>query len=85
MSDKIYDVPPQWQKRAFADAAKYEDMYARSIKDPNGFWAEQAKRLDLDQAVFQGQEYLLRARQYFDQMVRGRQAQRLLQLRRPPS
>jgi acetyl-CoA synthetase len=46
MSDKIYDVPPQWQKRAFADAAKYDEMYARSIKDPNSFWAEQAKRLD---------------------------------------
>ncbi|HEY5306826.1 MAG TPA: acetate--CoA ligase [Pseudolabrys sp.] len=46
MSDKIYDVPPQWQKRAFVDAAKYEEMYARSIKDPNGFWGEQAKRID---------------------------------------
>jgi acetyl-CoA synthetase len=46
MSDKIYDVPPQWQKRAFADAAKYDEMYARSIKDSNSFWAEQAKRLD---------------------------------------
>ena len=46
MSDKIYDVPPAWQKRAFADKAKYEEMYARSIKDPNGFWAEQAKRID---------------------------------------
>jgi len=46
MSDKLYDVPPAWQKRAFADKAKYDDMYARSIKDPNGFWAEQAKRID---------------------------------------
>ena len=46
MSDKIYDVPPAWQKRAYADKAKYEEMYARSIKDPNGFWAEQAKRID---------------------------------------
>jgi acetyl-CoA synthetase len=46
MSDKIYDVPPQWEKRAFADAAKYEEMYARSIKDPSGFWGEQAKRID---------------------------------------
>jgi acetyl-CoA synthetase len=47
MSDeKIYDVPADWKKRAFADAAKYEEMYARSIKDPNGFWAEQAKRID---------------------------------------
>jgi len=46
MSDKIYDVPPQWQKRAFVDAAKYEEMYARSINDPSGFWGEQAKRID---------------------------------------
>ncbi len=46
MSDKIYDVPPDWKKRAFVDDAKYEEMYARSIEDPNGFWAEQAKRID---------------------------------------
>ena len=47
MSDeKIYDVPADWRKKAFADEAKYQELYARSIKDPNGFWAEQAKRLD---------------------------------------
>jgi acetyl-CoA synthetase len=47
MSDeKIYDVPADWRKRAYADDAKYQEMYARSIKDPNGFWAEQAKRVD---------------------------------------
>ena len=46
MSDKIYDVPAEWKKRAFIDDAKYQEMYARSIKDPNGFWAEQAKRID---------------------------------------
>ncbi len=47
MSDeKIYDVPADWRKRAYADDAKYQEMYARSIKDPNGFWAEQAKRID---------------------------------------
>jgi len=46
MTDKIYDVPAPWAKRAFVDDAKYKEMYARSIKDPNGFWAEQAKRLD---------------------------------------
>src|SRR2546425_9247075 len=45
MSDKIYDVPPEWKKRAFIDEAKYKEMYARSIKDPNGFWAEETKRL----------------------------------------
>ena len=46
MSDKIYDVPADWEKRAYVDAAKYQDMYARSIKDPNGFWSEQAQRID---------------------------------------
>jgi len=46
MSEKIYDVPAGWRQRAYVDDAKYQDMYARSIKDPNGFWAEQAKRID---------------------------------------
>src|SRR3982075_2713957 len=45
MSEKIYDIPPEWKKRAFIDEAKYRDMYTRSVEDPNGFWAEQAKRL----------------------------------------
>ena len=47
MSDKIYKVSPEWAKRAFIDDAKYRDMYARSVKDPNGFWKDDAsKRLD---------------------------------------
>jgi acetyl-CoA synthetase len=45
MSEKIYDVPAEWAKRAWANQAKYQEMYARSVKDPNGFWAEQAKRI----------------------------------------
>ncbi len=46
MSEKIYDVPAEWIKRAFVDAARYQAMYDQSIKDPNGFWSEQAKRID---------------------------------------
>ncbi|MGE0750698.1 MAG: acetate--CoA ligase [Variibacter sp.] len=46
MSEKIYDVPADWAKRAYVDAAKYKEMYARSIKDPEGFWAEHGKRID---------------------------------------
>jgi acetyl-CoA synthetase len=46
MSEKIYDVPAEWSKRAWIDDAKYREMYARSLSDPKGFWAEQAKRLD---------------------------------------
>src|SRR5215471_7626183 len=46
MSEKLYDVPAEWAKRAWVDQAKYKEMYARSLSDPNGFWAEHAKRLD---------------------------------------
>src|SRR5580692_2987125 len=46
MSDKIYDVPADWAKRAYVDDAKYREMYARSVSDPNDFWAEQAERVD---------------------------------------
>lgn len=46
MTDKIYDVAPEWQKRALIDNAKYEQMYAASVADPDKFWGEQAKRVD---------------------------------------
>ena len=46
MSDKAYDVPAEWAKRAWVDAAKYEDMYKLSVTDPEGFWAERGKRID---------------------------------------
>ena len=46
MSGKAYDVPAEWAKRAWVDAAKYEEMYKRSVSDPEGFWAEQGKRID---------------------------------------
>src|SRR5579871_3571175 len=46
MSDKVYDVPAEWAKRAWLNTAKYEEMYKRSLADPNGFWAEHGKRID---------------------------------------
>ena len=45
MSEKVYDVPAEWKKRAYIDEAKYKEMYARSVKDPNAFWAAEAKRI----------------------------------------
>jgi acetyl-CoA synthetase len=45
MSEKIYEVPAEWKKRAIIDDAKYRAMYERSINDPDGFWAEEAKRI----------------------------------------
>jgi len=40
--DLIYDIIPEAEKRAHIDDAKYQEMYQRSIDDPDGFWAEQA-------------------------------------------
>ena len=46
MSDKIYPVSADWAQRAFINEAKYKDMYAHSVSDPQGFWGEQGKRID---------------------------------------
>ena len=42
----LYPVPDAIAKSALCDAAKYNEMYARSVEDPEGFWAEQAETLD---------------------------------------
>ncbi len=44
MSDKIYDVPTDFAAKAHIDAATYQEMYKRSVDDPEGFWAEQADK-----------------------------------------
>ncbi|HEX7044735.1 MAG TPA: acetate--CoA ligase [Burkholderiales bacterium] len=41
--EKVYDVPADFARRAHIDERKYREMYERSIRDPDGFWAEQAK------------------------------------------
>jgi acetyl-CoA synthetase len=46
MSEQVYEVPAEWSKRAYVDNAKYVAMYERSINDPTGFWAAEAKRID---------------------------------------
>jgi len=42
----IHPVPDAWAKKAWIDNETYLKEYERSIKDPEGFWADQAKRLD---------------------------------------
>ncbi|MDF2983003.1 MAG: acs, partial [Devosia sp.] len=32
--------------RTRTTAAQYEEMYARSLSDPEGFWKEQSQRID---------------------------------------
>ena len=43
---QIFPVSDTVARSAWVDAAKYEAMYERSVKDPEGFWAEHGKRLD---------------------------------------
>ena len=35
MSEKIYQVPPQWKTRAYIDAAKYQEMLRQHLADPS--------------------------------------------------
>jgi acetyl-CoA synthetase len=42
----LFPVSDDWAKRAWADSAKYQAMYQRSVADPEGFWAEHGKRVD---------------------------------------
>ena len=46
MSDKAYPVTPEWASRAWLDEAKYKAQYERSVKDPDGFWGENGRRID---------------------------------------
>jgi len=47
MSDNaVYPVPEDWAKHALIDAAAYQDKYRKSVEDPDGFWREEAKRID---------------------------------------
>ena len=41
-----FPVPDEWATRAWADEAKYQEMYQRSTDDAESFWGEQGKRLD---------------------------------------
>ncbi len=46
MTDTTYPPSAETVSNAHIDAARYEEMYARSVSDPEGFWAEAAQRLD---------------------------------------
>jgi acetyl-CoA synthetase len=41
---QVYPVPESMADRAFINNDQYEAMYARSIEDPDAFWAEQADK-----------------------------------------
>ncbi len=44
--NEIFPVPAAFAASAHADNEKYLEMYRQSVDDPEGFWAEQGKRID---------------------------------------
>ena len=44
--NELFGVPETWAARAWTDNDGYLEMYRRSTEDPEGFWAEHAKRID---------------------------------------
>jgi acetyl-CoA synthetase len=46
VKEPVYPVPAEFAKTAHIDAAKYQEMYAQSVNDPEAFWGEHGKRLD---------------------------------------
>ena len=46
MTDKIYPPSADMAANAHVDKAKYDEMYAASIANPEAFWADEGKRID---------------------------------------
>ena len=44
--NSFFPVPAEFAKNAWIDNDKYLKMYEQSVKDPEGFWGEQGKRID---------------------------------------
>jgi len=45
-SELIFKVPKKWSKKAYVDKIQYEKKYKLSIKDNEGFWKKEGKRID---------------------------------------
>ena len=44
--DLVFDVTENVKADALVDEAKYHEMYAESLRDPEAFWGEHGKRID---------------------------------------
>ncbi|HBD11105.1 MAG TPA: acetyl-coenzyme A synthetase, partial [Porticoccaceae bacterium] len=40
----VHPVSEEWAREAFIDHQRYQEMYRRSIEEPDAFWAEQAEQ-----------------------------------------
>src|SRR5690606_37325649 len=46
MVSEVHPVTAQWAENALIDKAAYQEKYRRSVEDPEGFWREEARRID---------------------------------------
>jgi len=46
MAERVYPVSDAWREHAYIDDEGYRALYEASVRDPEGFWREQASRLD---------------------------------------
>jgi len=46
MTDQTYPPSSEFAANAHINAAKYDEMYAHSVNDPEAFWGEQGQRID---------------------------------------
>jgi acetyl-CoA synthetase len=44
--NQVFEPSAAAKARTLTTAKQYEDLYRRSVEDPNGFWGEEAKRID---------------------------------------
>ena len=45
-TELIFKVTKKWAKKAYVDKNQYEKKYKLSIKDNDGFWKKEGKRID---------------------------------------
>ena len=46
MDTSIYDIKEEFKKNSHVSSLKYQELYEKSIEDPEIFWAEIGKRID---------------------------------------
>ena len=63
----VHPVPREWAENALISAGSYEQKYRRSVEDPEGFWREEAQRLDwirpftkVKDTSFRGEDFRIR-------------------------
>ena len=45
MAEAVYPVPAEWAANALVDEARYQELYRRSVDEPEAFWGEMGQRI----------------------------------------